>query len=262
MFHVYLMIKNVKNFSINRDTFYVGVTKRLNKRIYEHNKERHNTNKKDIMNRYGYIVLSLWQVPSLEEAFEREKFLISYFGRIINGGQLANSSPGGEGLSIWAKENRNIYIEKSLLIPMEDIQKYIEQYKSFHGTIKEFAKSIGFKRETVNRWLLAYGNIARKYKKLSQLDKDGIIKDASNGMSPTNLAIKYEFTQQSIRRWIKEWLGIDSNEVRHNKKLKIQYIIMSNYELGFSREEICSKYNISLNIINKTISKMKAENEH
>ena len=176
-YHVYLLIKaDQKEKTWNERIFYVGITSNLQKRICEHQNSKENLIKEKIMQKRGFLVVSLWQVDSREEAEDREKFLIRWFGRICDkkDGQLANLTFGGDGRQIWTEQEKLDYSLKMLHTPIEKVKEYLEQYKYFNGSQPQFALLIGIKPATFKSWVVKYSN-TQNYRELNIIERNKII---------------------------------------------------------------------------------------
>lgn len=94
MAYVYRHIRLDKN-----EPFYIGIGSNCTKVMYKRAKETHGRNKiwKDIVAKTKYAIEILIDNISIEEAQIREVYFISLYGKIINGGMLANLTDGGEG---------------------------------------------------------------------------------------------------------------------------------------------------------------------
>lgn len=99
-YYVYVHYRND-----NGQPFYVGVGKkpsvfRQPNREYlrAYAKTSRTLHWKNIVKKYGYTIeIIVENIPSVDEAFSKEKEMIALYGRIIDGGLLCNYTMGGEG---------------------------------------------------------------------------------------------------------------------------------------------------------------------
>jgi transposase len=175
--------KNVEYLTnkIDEHLFYIGITSgkiyNLNKRAKDHSSGRSNVVKTNIIKKYDFNIKILFTCDTREEAEEREEFLIRWFGKIIDGGILAN-------LLDSAKDNNyNLYVDKEtkdknakrlsnylqseegkiknrdfhLTVPYDKVIEYIDEWaKNPFQKQSEFAKSIGVSRCKFKDWIRLY----------------------------------------------------------------------------------------------------------
>lgn len=155
---VYLLLKNTNKKLFDR-IFYVGISSTFLIRMKSHNSDRCNPIKIRIMKKYGWIGYPIWTNLSIEEAKEREIFLIRYFGRInLKTGQLSNMTDGGDHSS---KE------------PSEEVLKQRKLILEFtlNKTAKEIEKELNLSRTNIRRWTKEFG-LSRKIAKIYRTDKE------------------------------------------------------------------------------------------
>ena len=125
--------------------FYIGIGRNL-KRAYDFNARNWLWSK--IYNKTDIEVEILFDDLSLEDACEKEKEFISLYGRIINGGILANLTDGGEGGTYEkTKEHRLKISEKLKEICKEGHNKGIKNPMFGKKHTEEARKNISIKNK-------------------------------------------------------------------------------------------------------------------
>lgn len=81
------------------DVFYIGVGKHKRRAYSKSGRNQHWHN---IVNKVGYFVEIIEQDISIENALEKEKELVKYYGKTSNGGILVNVTDGGELYAHWS----------------------------------------------------------------------------------------------------------------------------------------------------------------
>lgn len=153
-FYVYGLYK--KNFNkkqnLESGLFYIGITCDLYRRNlnhknieYEHNKSK-NILKKRIIQKYDFNIFVFWKVLSLEDALEREQFLIRWFGSLYdNSGILTNIRYTGskfyKGVSKFTPEQQKMHVEE-----------WIKSGKS----ASEYSRMLGMDNKTITNWAKKY----------------------------------------------------------------------------------------------------------
>lgn len=160
-YHVYLLIKaNDKSLSWDNRIFYVGITNNLTSRMSSHKNPRHADNpyKSNIINKHGFFPLVLWTVESPEEAMEREIFLIRWFGRKCDGGQLTNIAEGGyeKKNTIVSQETRLKIRDNSLSKPYEEVLIIIQDFLTSGLTESQYYKKHKIGSQVFTGWLRRY----------------------------------------------------------------------------------------------------------
>lgn len=121
-YYVYVHYRND-----NGQPFYVGMGKKYKTRINTKNEYQRSTESKErsdywhnIVNKHGYTIEIFMDNLTHEEAVDKEKELISLYGRTKTGGRLCNLTSGGEGkVGYIAKESTKLKLRDINLIPVE-----------------------------------------------------------------------------------------------------------------------------------------------
>lgn len=185
MYYVYgLYKKNIKykTNTLDENLFYVGISssdKNFYFRMKNHKREKSNPYKLNIIAKYDFVVRVLWKLNTKEDAEEREKFLINWFGRRINKtGILTNILSGFDDKSYRAKSHTiatrkkiskalkkinndpNKIIanrDRNLTVPYDRVMILIEEWaKNPLETQQDFATRNGINRSKFKDWLRLY----------------------------------------------------------------------------------------------------------
>jgi len=207
--------KNVEYLTnrIDEHLFYIGITgaKRnpINRRATDHRKDRtSNKIKFNIINKYDFEIKVLYTFDTKEEAEEREEFLIRWFGKIMDGGILANVFSSTKDqvykyMSVEDKEKmvRNSTIrkrteeerikarDKNLTVPYDKVIKYLEEWaKNPFEKHVDFCKRKGISKTKFGDWITLY---RPEYLNLANKLKEEILENVVKTYKDYNEAIEY-----------------------------------------------------------------------
>lgn len=203
-YHVYLLIKaNDKSLSWDNRIFYVGITKNIIIRMSGHKcNSRENKIKYNIIKKHGFFPVVLWTTDNYEDACERERFLIRWYGRIINKtGQLANICDGE------AKLDYDGYIKKKqeCKYPAGFIMSIIQEFKDSKMPQRRFSQMKGIDNKTLVRWLTRFGYYNKSERKnLSDLEKNIINTMFNQGFNELDISKKLERHVETIFRYVRK----------------------------------------------------------
>lgn len=190
-YYIYGLLKLNKLGSFSDRLFYIGQTMDLKTRIINHRYKTTNKIKNAIIEKYSFELQIIWECNSKEEADEREKFLIRYYGKICDkSGILANIADGEVG-------DKPDYTEDERL----DI---IRRYKESKLSLRKFCLQTKMHRFTVGRWLKLYGidkNIDAP-KRTDVVTIYYIIRDYNNGISNKDISEKYKIDRHTVSKYI------------------------------------------------------------
>ncbi len=172
MAYLYRHIRLDKN-----EPFYIGIgSDSEGKYIRAHASWGHNKIWENIVNKTEYKVDIMLDDISYDEACEKEKFFIKYYGRkIYNNGPLCNITDGGDGVVGYkrsAQLNEDALWYKAIPIHQYDLEgNYIRSWRS----IKEASRELGISNTSITMVLKGRKNMAKKfmftYEKVDKLPK-------------------------------------------------------------------------------------------
>ena len=195
---------------------------------------------KHVVDKHGYYIVIDRINLTEEEAFEREKELISLFGRRQFGGKLVNLTDGGDGVSgrVFTEEDRKNISER--------IKANLDEFQSYGNRSKYFGRHL-FGEENPN-----YNNRGGKNplsKAVVQLDLKGnfiaeypSLIEASNatGISPTGIGGVCRKERHQVKNFVFIYKSeYDPNNVNISLGITNRKIV---YQLDLSTREILKVY--------------------
>lgn len=159
--YVYGLFKKKDNATL-KDLFYVGITKNIIDRALSHSYEKSRNIKNNYIKKYGLNIKLLFITSTREEACEREIFLISYFGRMMEKtGQLSNVTAGGEANPEWPQEMKDQIAEKLSKIKKHQQAEFVEKFRteSLNNSVNftQFCKDNNLCRVGFRKLLIKFG---------------------------------------------------------------------------------------------------------
>jgi hypothetical protein len=182
--YVYGLYKKNFEYTTNKlddGLFYIGVTTGKNsiKNRAKGHKSKKDINKLkiNIINKYDFDIKVLYTLSSREEAEEREAFLIRWFGKIIEGGILANIlDSAGDFPAGYIEKKKKKLRDCLLTVPYEKILEYIEEWaENPSETHIEFCKRKDISSSNFCSWIALY---KPEYKRLAKKQKELVVKEA------------------------------------------------------------------------------------
>jgi len=176
------------------DVFYVGISK--NDDDYKRSKIKNKRNKHwlNIVNKTEYKITILLDYITFDEAIEKEKHYIEYFGRKDLGkGTLVNMTDGGEGTTNREPWNKNI---KGTFKHTDETKKIISEYSK----LKKNNLNKIHSEESKKKMSLAHSN---RYKDNREKYLTNINKYLSENKSIKEISIIMNLCTSSIRYYIK-----------------------------------------------------------
>lgn len=216
--------KNVEYLTnrIDEHLFYIGITgakvNPINRRATDHRKDRTtNKIKFNIINKYDFEIKVLYTFDTREEAEGREEFLIRWFGKIMNGGQLANVLDSAKDqinkyLSKEDKEKMILNLTKgqrtkeekiklrdmNLTIPYNQVIEHLEDWvKNPFERHVDFCKRKGICRSKFKGWITLY---RPEYLNLVNKLKEEILENLVKTHKDYNEAIEYIQNKFNVTR--------------------------------------------------------------
>lgn len=209
-----------KHISLKDDSiFYIGVGNE--KRPYR--KDGRNRWWKNIVKKYGYKIEVLFNNLSLEEAYEIEIYLVSYYGRLdLKTGSLCNLTDGGAGTKLISKSSKkkSLKLRSFKIIDISNNKVY--------DSINDCARKNKIGAMTLSRYLSG----ERKNKtNFRYLEKENIpIKENSKGR---NLPKKVICTKTNII-----WNSINKCSICNG----INKLVLSDYLNGIKENKTTFKF--------------------
>lgn len=290
--YVYGLYKKNVEYKTNRideHLFYIGITSAINKdplekRAKDHRKDRINNKIKfNIINKYDFEIKTLYVCNSREEAEEREEFLIRWFGKIMNGGQLANvlDSVKDQVYKHLSKEDQEKVIknmaskerteeekirarDKNLTVPYDQVIEYIEEWvKNPLETHVDFCKRKNLSLSKFSDWIMLYKpeylGLAIKLKK--EILENVVLTYENYEDAITFIQSKFNVTRSSAMRSYRLTKNeLYSIEVKHPKNYTEEMIlnhIDSWIKSGLSQNKYTEQNNITKKIFKKWLKKYK-----
>lgn len=210
------------------DLYYIGITKDLYTRLNGHKtKATANPLKHNYIKKYGCDMKVFWEDLPLEEAEERELFLINWYGTINDGtGQLTNILTEKNPIKTWnkgkkfSKETRynmseaakernksQSYIDNQrqshLDRPLEEIMDILSEWEcSDNGlpiTKKKILKKYNIKNSRFNWWIQRYRPDLKYFTIENKIQHYKLFKQST--LSQKKYADKNGFSQQALSTW-------------------------------------------------------------
>lgn len=242
MYYIYGLFKE-----INDTLFYIGITKDIKSRIKNHlGCYCNNKFKNNIIKKHKIYYKILWTVSSHEEAIERESFLISWFGKIIDKtGTLANILDEHKDVTFWRNQSVKYTAPEAI--------SHLLIIKNRNISINQYSKEINIAMNTIYTWNVKYKILPKiktnRTKKQLQEIRNKFINSGLN---------KFEFSKQENIPYhrIKVWFSdLPNCDKRLSDEQKIEIIKLR--KNGLSYTSIAKQVNSSSSVISRYLRKNK-----
>ena len=203
---VYALIKKNSSEHLFDRIFYIGQTNNPRLRKNLHKICNRNPIKTNIINKYDFELIVLYDKLSPKEADDREIFLIRYFGKKIDAsGQLANIEDGGNRNKDIGIEIRHKMRNKKLTLSYDEILEHLSKFQISGLTKTDYARQNNLSIKNFSNWTIKYGDFPKRYNAvLTTEEKDEIVKLSKCGKNIADIQRITKRSRSTVKKIIKE----------------------------------------------------------